>query len=230
VLSIQPHPDDTEISAGGTVAMLTARGCRVVYVTVTDGGAGTTDPGVSWHELVGIRAREQEEAARILGVSELVWLNYRDSELRPTVELRDRLVTLVRRYRPDLILTVDPWLPYEAHPDHVATGLAASQAFFFSGLPNVNRQDLEAGLQPHYAQYIAYYWTRRPNLYIDVSDKMELKVRAMAAHRSQLTPELLDLLVKYSELHGADSGYRYAEAFKVLNRHALHINVYSEVL
>lgn len=230
MLSIQPHPDDTEIAAGGTVAMLSSRGCRVIYVTVTDGGAGTQDPSISWEELVRIRKREQEEAAKILGVSELVWLNFRDSELRPTLELRNRLITLIRRYRPDVVLTIDPWLPYEIHPDHTATGIAASEAFFFSNLANVNRPDLEMGLEPYTPRYIAYYWSRNPNLYIDITDLIEVKRRAMAAHRSQFGEETINLLIKYSELLGRKAGYRYAEAFKVLNHSALHVNVYTEML
>ncbi|MCS7145721.1 MAG: PIG-L family deacetylase [Nitrososphaerota archaeon] len=229
-LSIQPHPDDTEIAAGGTVAKLASRGVKVVYVTVTDGGAGTMDPSMPWEELVRIRKREQEEAAKTLGVSELVWLNFRDSELRPTLELRNRLITVIRRYKPDVILTVDPWLPYEAHPDHIAVGLAASEAFFFSNLAGVNRSDLEMGLEPHTTRYIAYYWTRTPNHYVDISDLIEVKRRAMSMHKSQFTEEIVELLVRYSELLGLRVGYKYAEAFKILNPLALHVNPFAEIL
>ena len=230
LLSIQPHPDDTDIAAGGTVARLSSRGCRIIYVTVTDGGAGTTDPSMSWDRLSDIRKREQQAAAQTLGVSELIWLDYRDSELRPTLELRNRLITLVRHYKPDVILTVDPWLPYEAHPDHVATGLVASEAFFFSNLTNINREDLEKGLEPHSPRYIAYYWTKNPNLYIDISDLIDVKKKAMAAHQSQFTQEVIELLVNYSQLLGKRAGYRYAEAFKILNQTALHINSFADTL
>ncbi len=230
LLSIQPHPDDTDIGAGGLVARLSSQGCRVIYVTTTDGGGGTTDPSISWEELSRIRKGEQQAAAKILGVSELIWLEYRDSELRPSLELRNRLITLIRRYRPDVVLTVDPWLPYEAHPDHIATGLAASEAFFFSNLTNINREDLEKGLQPYTPKYIAYYWSKNPNLYIDISDLIDVKKRAMSAHKSQFTPEAIELLVKYDEMLGSRAGYRYAEAFKILNQLALHINVAAEML
>lgn len=230
ILSVQPHPDDTDIGAGGLITRLSSQGCRVIYVTVTDGGGGTTDPSISWEELTRIRRKEQQAAAQILGVSELIWLDYRDSELRPSLELRNKLITLIRRYRPDVVLTVDPWLPYEAHPDHIATGLAASEAFFFSNLTNINRKDLENGLEAYAPKYIAYYWTKNPNLYIDISDLIGIKKEAISAHRSQFTPETIELLIKYDEMLGRRAGYRYAEAFKILNQLALHINPIADLL
>jgi LmbE family N-acetylglucosaminyl deacetylase len=230
VLSVQPHPDDTELGAGGLVAKLTSRGVRVVYVTVTDGGCGTTDKSVSWEELAVIRRKEQEEAASILGVSELVWLGYRDTEAVATTRLRDQIISLIRIYKPDLVLTVDPWLTHEAHRDHRETGLAVSEAFLLSGLPNVNRADPDCGLEPHSPDYISYYWTRKPNVYIDVSPWMELKFKAIAAHKSQFTEESLALFRKYFELLGRRAGHSYAEAFKVMNSTALHCNVFAENL
>ncbi|MEM0444502.1 MAG: PIG-L deacetylase family protein [Nitrososphaerota archaeon] len=230
LLSIQPHPDDTEIAAGGTVAKLVKRGCRVIYVTVTDGGAGTTSPSIKWEELSSMRKKEQQAAAQTLGVTELVWLDYRDSELRPTLELRNKLITLIRQYRPDLILTVDPWLLYEAHPDHIATGLAASEAYFFSNLPNVNREDLDRGLKPHLTKHIAYYWTKNPNIYIDITDVIDLKMKAIEAHKSQFGPEDINLYRKISQKIGEKRGFGYGEAFKVLNHYALHVNFYADLL
>ena len=230
VLSIQPHPDDADIAAGGTIAKLVNSGCRVIYVTVTDGGAGTVRRDLPRETLAGIRRKEQEAAARVLGVSELVWLGYRDSELTPSPALRNRLITLIRRFKPDLVLTVDPWLPYEAHPDHRTTGLAATEAFFFSGFPNINPADLRNGLEPHMPRYIAYYWTRKPNVYVDITDWIELKLKAVKAHASQVPDVMLGLLKRVFALIGAKAGYRYAEAFKVLNVNALHCNIYAEDL
>lgn len=229
-LSIQPHPDDTDIAAGGTVAKLANNGCRIIYVTVTDGGAGASRHGLSWETMASIRRSEQESAAKILGVSELLWLDYRDSELKPTLELRNRLITLIRRFKPDVVLTVDPWLTYEAHPDHRATGLAATEAFLFSGLPNVNPVDFRNGLEPHTPMYIAYYWSRKPNVYVDISNWIDVKFRAVKAHTSQVSEGMVELLKKLFALIGARVGYQYAEAFKVLSAGALHCNVYAEDL
>jgi LmbE family N-acetylglucosaminyl deacetylase len=226
VLSVQPHPDDTELGAGGLVAQLASRGARVVYVTVTDGGCGTIDESMSWEELALTRRREQKEAARILGISELIWLGYRDTEAQASPRLRDQIISLIRAQRPDLILTVDPWLTYEAHRDHREVGWAVSEAFLLSSLPNVNRADLQTGLKPHHAKYIAYYWTRKPNFYVDISAWMDLKFRAIAAHKSQFAEETLNLFRRYFQLLGRRAGYEYAEAFKILNSWALHCNVF----
>lgn len=230
VLSIQPHPDDTDIAAGGTIAKLLKNGCQVVYVTVTDGGAGTTARNLSWESVASIRHREQESAAKILGVSELIWLNYRDSKLEPTMELRSRLITLIRRFKPDVILTVDPWLRYEAHPDHRATGIAVSEAFLLSGFPNVNHIDLVNGLEPHSPKFIAYYWSEKPNIYIDITEWIDIKFKAIVEHASQLSDEMVSLLKAVFRLMGEKAGYEYAEAFKVLTPSALHCNVYASEL
>jgi len=230
ILSVQPHPDDADIAAGGTIAKLVGRGCRVVYVTVTDGGAGTLRRDIPWEALAAIRHREQESAAKLLGVSELIWLGYRDTELTPSLTFRNRLITIIRRFKPDLVMTVDPWLTYEAHPDHRFTGLVTTEAFFFSGFPNVNPTDLRNGLEPHAPKYIAYYWTRKPNVYVDITDWIDVKLKAVGAHASQMSEEMVGFLRKLFALIGAKAGYGYAEAFKVLDGNALHCNVYAEEL
>jgi len=227
VMCVQPHPDDTDVAAGGTVAKLAARGVEIVYVTLTDGRLGTYDPKVRPEELAEERRKEQEKAARILGVKDLVWLGVRDGELQPTVEIRWKLVGLIRKFRPDLIMTPDPWLTYEAHPDHRYTGILASEAAFFAPLPHAaSRGDL----QPHTVRYVAYYWTRRPNTFVDVSDYVEVKLKAVGAHKSQFgeAPAIKDLLKAYMRLMGKRIAADYAEAFKVLSLSHLHCSVFAE--
>lgn len=232
VLCIQPHPDDTDIAAGGLVAKLAKRGVEVVYVTLTDGGLGTRDPETYPEKLALERRREQEEAARVLGVKELVWLNYRDGELQPTLEARLELVLLIRKYKPDMVLAPDPWLSYEAHPDHRATGILAAEAAFFSSLPHAAPSALAFNLKPHVVRYIAFYWTRKPNALVDVSDYVEVKMKAVKAHRSQFgdIPAFEDALRAYMRLMGKRIGAEYAEAFKVLNPFNMHSNVFAEDL
>jgi LmbE family N-acetylglucosaminyl deacetylase len=174
VMCVQPHPDDTDVAAGGTVAKLAARGVEVVYVTLTDGRLGTHDPAVRPEELAEERRREQEEAARILGVKELVWLGVRDGELQPTLELRWKLVEIIRRFKPDLVMAPDPWLTYEAHPDHRHAGILASEAALFAPLPHAAPSE---GLPPHAVRYVAYYWTRKPNVFVDVSGYVDASAR-----------------------------------------------------
>lgn len=234
VLCIQPHPDDTDVAAGGLVAKLARRGCYIAYATMTDGCIGTLDPEMYPEKLASIRVSEEEEAAKILGVKKLIWLNYKDSELKPTIDARNRLITLIREFQPHLILTVDPWLTYEAHPDHMATGILAVEAMFFAMFPYINPWDMRAGLKPHLTPFIAFYWTRKPNTYIDITDYIDLKFKAISAHKSQFPPErfweIENPLRIYSRLMGKKIGVTYAEAFKVLSIRHLHCCPYTEDL
>jgi LmbE family N-acetylglucosaminyl deacetylase len=232
VLCIQPHPDDTDIAAGGTIAWMRERGVEVAYVTMTDGCMGTSDPTLYPEKLAEVRRGEQEEAARILGVNQLIWMNYRDSELRVSLEARSRLITIVRRFKPDIVVTVDPWLTYEAHPDHVATGILAAEASMFSGLVHINPQDLLEGLTLHRVKFIAFYWSRKPNTYIDVSRYLDTKFKAISAHRSQFPSGNLDRFLEtlrmYMRLMGKKAGVEYAEPFKVLPVGSLHCDIFAE--
>lgn len=118
-LFIQPHPDDNEIGAGATVAKLTSGGAEVHYLTVTDGGSGCNDISLSTREVIETRKREQEEAGRLLGVNNFHWLDFLDGHLYDNEELREKLVRVIREVSPDIIFTVDPWLYYETHLDHI---------------------------------------------------------------------------------------------------------------
>jgi len=234
VLCIQPHPDDTDLAAGGLIARLVERGCDITYVTMTDGSIGTFDPETYPEKLTSIRVSEQEEAAKILGVKRLIWMNYGDSSLRPTMDARNRLITVIREIQPHIVLTNDPWLTYEAHPDHVATGILAVEAAFFAMFPHVNPSDVRAGLRPHITPFIAFYWTRKPNVYVDITDYIDRKIKAVAAHKSQFPPERFweteNSLRVHSRLLGKKIGVAYAEAFKVLSLKHLHCCPYTEDL
>ncbi|MFY9126006.1 MAG: PIG-L family deacetylase, partial [Defluviitoga tunisiensis] len=111
VLCILPHPDDGEIGAGGTIAKLKASGSKVTYLMVTEGGAGIK--GKSREETVNIRKKEQEDAARLLGVDKIIWLNYPDGGRYDINDVRENIKKHIENIDPDLILTVDPFLPYE---------------------------------------------------------------------------------------------------------------------
>lgn len=232
ILCIQPHPDDNEIAAGGTVAWMKERGCEVVYVTMTDGCMGTSDPTLYPEKLAEVRRGEQEEAARILGVDQLIWMNYRDSELIASLEARSKLITIVRKVKPDIIVTPDPWLTYEAHPDHIATGILAAEASMFSGLIHVNPQDIREGLTPHHVKFIAFYWSRKPNTYVDVTRYVDVKLKAISSHRSQFPGEnlnrFLETIKAYMRAMGKKIGVEYAEPFKILPVGSLHCDIFAE--
>ncbi|MEM3479128.1 MAG: PIG-L deacetylase family protein [Candidatus Bathyarchaeia archaeon] len=232
ILCIQSHPDDMDIAAGGTVAWLKEKGAEVTYVIMTDGCMGTMDPTLYPEKLAEVRRGEQEEAARILGVDHLIWMDYRDSELRADLETRSRLITIVRRFRPDIIFTVDPWLTYEIHPDHRATGMLAAEASMFSGLAYINPQDLREGLTPHNVNFVAFYWSRKPNTYVNVTKYIDAKLKAISAHRSQFPGDNLDkfleIIKMYMRFMGKKIGVDYAEPFKILPVGSLHCDIFAE--
>ena len=229
VLCVQAHPDDVEIGAGATVAKLARAGAAVVYLTVTDGGVGTEDGAMKTAALVSTRRREGEEAAALLGVKEMLWLDFPDGGRLDLFAVREKVIGAVRQVRPDMLMVMDPWLPYEAHSDHRHTGLAVAEAAILSGFPHICPQQLAEGLEPHAPQAVSFYTTSRPNTFVDVTETWPLKLEAMAKHKSQFTPESLDMISAYLTVkareHAAEKGFELAEAFKVLTTTHLHMFV-----
>lgn len=137
VLCVQPHPDDADISMGATISKLSEKGVKVYYLTVTDGGAGSRDERLVGDELSQLRKQEQQRAAQILGVHELLWLDFEDLGDYTVEQVRAKVVELIRKIEPDLVFTVDPFLDYEVHPDHIKTGMGVSQATSLYRLPKL---------------------------------------------------------------------------------------------
>lgn len=231
VLCIAPHPDDCEIGAGGTIASLAKKKRKIHILVATDGSMGTFDPGLSPARLVNIRKAEQEEAARILGVETVYWLGYRDTSMPYNEEARLRIVHFIRLLKPDLVFVPDPWLTYEAHPDHRVVGLLASESVLFSSLPHYGCGDVEVSVSPWSPKYIAFYYTSRPNMYYDISETMNTKLYAMKMHKSQFEKSwgYFETLVKFIGLfYGKKIGVKYAEAFKIIPIELLHLAIFTE--
>lgn len=230
-LFIQPHPDDNEFGAGATIAKLTSEGVDIHYLTVTDGGSGSNDKSLSTEELIEIRKKEQEEASSILGVNKLHWLDFPDGHIYDSEELRRELVRVIRTVRPDIIFTVDPWLDYETHIDHIVTGKVASFAARMSGNVRFYPEHLEADLKEHRVQAMAYYTTKNPNTFMNADSFWEKKLKAIAAHKSQFSGDYLAFITNYLSYKAKESAKQieddsqYAESFKILPLMFLHSNV-----
>ncbi|BAS26103.1 LmbE family protein [Limnochorda pilosa] len=241
ILCVQPHPDDVEVGAGGTIARLTSSGATVAYVTVTDGGLGSLNPRDPRREVALRRRREQEEAARILGVSELRWLDFPDGGAYSEDEVRGRLLAEIARFQPETVLTVDPWLPYEAHPDHRKTGFAAVGAALLSTFPGAAaaRSGAEGPAKEpapvaqgnpaaQAVTSVALCITASPNTFIDVTTTWERKMEAIRAHASQFPEVSWPFFESYFSAKAAEYGRQVeaerAEAFKVLAPVHLHVN------
>ncbi len=191
VMVITAHPDDAEFTVSGAVARWTQEGKTVIYVICTDGSRGSNDPQVRPEQLVGIRRAEQEAAARILGVEEVVYLGYEDGSLEPTLALRRDLTREIRRYQPDVVVCPDPTFRYSDnylnHPDHRAAGDAALDAVFPSARTRYIFPELLAdGLEPHIVREVYIRGAHSPNFWVDISDTIELKIAALKQHESQV--------------------------------------------
>ena len=102
------HPDDAEWGCSGTVAKWCKDGMEVVYVICTDGSKGTDDPNVLPQQLTEMRKKEQRNACKVLGVKEVVFLDYEDAMLEPTLELRKDIVRQIRKHKPDVLIAPQP--------------------------------------------------------------------------------------------------------------------------
>lgn len=234
LLAFHAHPDDEVTSTGGTLARYAARGEEVVVVTATDGAEGEIhnydDPDAIRPRLAQVRAGEVRAALAILGVRHHEFLGYRDSGMMGTesnthpesfwqadlLEATGRLVSLIRRYRPEVVLVYDPFGGY-GHPDHINVHRIGVAAFF--GTSDLGRFPLADGEEPWEPSKL--YWSAWPRsrtarmaearyasgtltseeyermrhggtpdeditAWIDVPEHMDAKIAALRAHRSQI--------------------------------------------
>jgi LmbE family N-acetylglucosaminyl deacetylase len=225
VLVVSAHPDDPEFGAGGAIAKMAKDGARVTYAIVTDGSQGGEDAGQKDSELIAIRQKEQRAAARVLGVKKVEFLGYKDGHVVPDLKLRHDIVRMIRKHKPDLVITHLPGRVLDApmggsHPDHLAVGEATLAAVYpDSRNPRAFKGLLKEGLEPHVVKEVWIpYWTLG-DFYVDISKTLDLKIKALHKHKSQVAQPGREwkfepvLRKRHSEV-GKRGGYRYAESFK----------------
>ena len=215
ILCIAAHPDDIEFTAAGSVARWTSEGREVTFCLATTGSAGTNEHTPSSEGLVPIRERESREAARILGVQDVIFLGHQDGVVEPTIALRRDLTRVIRRCRPDVVVCGDPTVRYYGneylnHPDHRAVASAALDAVFPSSetraiFPELLTEGLEGitGAIP-------------PDAWIDIGDTLGTKCASLKAHVSQVGKGewVDDLLRGWAVRDGKHAGVKHAEAFR----------------
>ena len=230
VLAIVAHPDDAEFWVGGTVARWTDEGIQVAYCVLTDGGGGGFDPGVPRPEIPHIRRAEQQQAAKLLGVSEVKFFGLGEqSLLDDRDQLHEDLVRVIRQVRPQRVVTWSPewnWKRFRSsHPDHLATGAAALIAIYPDAGNAFALAHLreEEGLEPW---TVTEVWLinspeREVNHYVDITETFERKVGAVRAHTSQIKdleslPERLRKRIAQNTAPAGLPAGRLAEAFQVV--------------
>lgn len=231
ILCIQPHYDDNDIGAAGILTQLAKNGAELFYLTVTNDLMGVVDSSLSDEEAAQALRRDQFEAAKIVGVKEQYWLGYPDAGAYDYFDVRRDLLKYIRLLKPDFVFTCDPWLTYEAHRDHIQTGLAASEAFMFAGLTKIASSDpeVDSAYEGHAIQGIAFYFTREPNLIADISAAWEDKLGALQCYNAQFTPadmeQLLAAMDMKSQQVAQGQSFSRGEPLKVLHTSALHVGI-----
>ena len=215
------HADDAEWGCAGTVAQWCNNGWEVVYVLCTDGSKGTDDAKLTSEELVSIRKKEQLAAGQVLGLHNVVFLDYEDSMLEPTLNLRRDLVRQIRFYKPDILICLSPLRrldgsSYFGHPDHLASGEAALSAVFPSSRDRLTYPELlEEGLEPHKVSEVWIMGHDDDDKFVDVTDYIDVAVSALKSHSSQTTGEDVgQQLIDWRSRTGNKVGFTYAESFK----------------
>jgi LmbE family N-acetylglucosaminyl deacetylase len=218
VVVVTPHPDDAEFGVAGTVARWVKKAKQVVYVVCTNGNKGTRDPGLTPEVLADIRQNEQRAAAEILGVREVVFLGYPDQGLEDTPEFRKQIVRMIRLYRPQTVVTADPYRRYIWHRDHRIVGQVTIDAVFPYARDHLAYPDLlEEGLQPHKVREMLFWASEDINYVSNITETFNLKLQALRCHKSQVqalkVPNLEDWLrQRCSDLAEAED-FDLAEAF-----------------
>ncbi len=186
------HPDDAEFGVAGTVARWVNEGHTLIYISLTSGGQGGEDPNVATEDLERIREAEQLAASEILGVSETIFLRLPDGSVTADLKTRALLVKVFRTIKPDVVVSMDPsflWSDsgYINHPDHRATGQVTLDAIFpGTGNPMAYPELHAEGIEAHKIREVYLTAAKDPDVWIDITETMETKLRALRAHTSQL--------------------------------------------
>ncbi|MCL4248939.1 MAG: PIG-L family deacetylase [Anaerolineae bacterium] len=225
VLGVFAHPDDPEFFCGATFARWAADGAEITFLLATSGDKGSAEPDMTHERLSAIREEEERNAARVLGVNEVVFLRYPDGELQPTLNLRRDIVRMIRLKQPEVLVTCDPtvfWWGDRAinHPDHRAIGEAALDAVYPTARDRLNFIELERdeGLHPHKVKQLWICGTQSPTVRMDVTAYLEQKITALREHKSQIA-DMEAMAERQRSNRDPESPVdypRYVESFRVI--------------
>lgn len=221
-MAIFAHPDDIEFSCAGTMARWVKAGCRTSYVLLTSGDVGINDHTITREEAVQIREAEARKAAEIAGAEEIIFIGEPDGLLQPTIELRERLVREIRRFKPEVIISGDPEFVasegYINHPDHRAAAVLAMDAVFpASGQPTLFKNiETEFGYKAHKPRKVYFNAWANSDTFVNIEETIDIKVEALRAHKSQMNgwdPE--EMVKQWAAESAKGKEMAYAESYRV---------------
>jgi LmbE family N-acetylglucosaminyl deacetylase len=226
-LVVVAHPDDVDFGSAGTVAALTDAGVEVTYCLVTDGDAGGTDRAMARHDMAMLRRVEQTEAAKHVGVTDLVFLGHSDGRVQATLQLRADISTVIRRVRPRVVITQSPMRNldriYASHPDHLAVGEATLCAVYPDARnPFAFPELFQEALEPWAVDEVWIAGGGDATHPVDVTDAVERKIAALMSHVSQhVDPHAIEAMVREwmmsnAKKFGLPDGTS-AEAFRIVD-------------
>ena len=220
-MAVTPHPDDCEGGCGGTLAKWIKEFGTVASVGMcTNGNKGTGDRGMTSAKLADTRVVEQRNASDIVGVTDVVFLGHPDGGLEDTELFRSQVTREIRRFKPDLILCIDPYrTTSHTHRDHrksgqVALDAAFSYAWSYQHFPE---HITEEGLEPHRVEQAFLWGSEDPDVFINIQKYLDVKVDSLGAHASQMSStreERLERIKNNSGRHREKTGLEYAEGFR----------------
>lgn len=222
VLGVAAHPDDLDFGAAGTVAKWASLGAEAYYLILTDGSKGSANRHLSSSDLIKMRRKEQANAAKVLGVKKVFFCDYEDGHLRCDMSVKRDIARIIRKVKPDVVITMDPTMVYSLkqnfinHPDHRAAGQATLDAVFPLARDHLTFPELLAeGLEPHNTPTLLLINFDQSNFFVDITDSLEKKMKALAAHTSQMDDviQVQSYMKNTAKELGKQVDCEYAEGF-----------------
>jgi len=221
---IAGHPDDADFGPAGTAAAWIDAGSSGWLVCCTSGDQGGEDPFADPLELAALREREQRAAAEVIGYEGVTFLHQPDGALVNDLALREQLVREIRTFKPDAVLCTDPEAIFHRgggvnHTDHRAAGMAAVDAVYPAARnPMAFPALARGGLEKHVVRRLYLFWSERPDVWIDITDTVDRKLGALAAHASQIRePAKLEQRIReWAAEEGEPVGVAAAEALRLI--------------
>lgn len=223
VLFVQPHPDDNQIAAGGTIAWLISRGVECWELTVTDDRYAVPEYIGKENEIETLRQKEAKAAQQFLGMKNAGFLGYADKNTASVHEISRKICEVIREVKPDFVITADPNLATECHSDHIKVGLAVKFACmdavcdFYPEFKDGKLRD-----DSYRVPNIGFYYTDKPNYLVDISDFEETKMKAIDCHVSQAEAYLKAVVRLEQQFFAKGTRYKAVEHFRLQRNLQMH--------